>query len=84
MIASLDSLWYPANSESGTSWFGVGPPFVLGVGFIVVGVVLMLVSSVYYKPFFSRRRETVETMSETPRATIIDPDSARIEPPTAA
>ena len=37
LIASLDSLWYPANSESGTSWFGVGPPFVLGVGFIVSG-----------------------------------------------
>jgi amino acid transporter len=84
LVASLDSLWYPANSESGTSWFGVGPPFILGVGFIVVGVVLMLVSTGYYKTFFSRRRETVETMTETPRATMIDPESARIEPPPAA
>jgi amino acid transporter len=84
LIASLDSLWYPANSESGTSWFGVGPPFVLGVGFIVAGIVLMLVSSGFYKPFFRRRRETVETMTATPRATIIDPEAARIEPPSAA
>jgi amino acid transporter len=84
LIASLDSLWYPANSESGTSWFGVGPPFILGVGFIVLGIVLMLISSGYYKAFFSRRRETVETMTATPRATMIDPESARIEPPTAA
>ncbi len=83
LIASLDSLWYPANSSSGTSWFGVGPPFILGVGFILVGVVLMFVSTGYYKTFFSRRRETVETMTETPRATMIDPESARIQPPPA-
>ena len=30
-IGSLDQPWYPANSASGTSWFGVGPPFVLGL-----------------------------------------------------
>jgi amino acid transporter len=84
LIASLDYLWYPANSESGNSWFGIGPPFILGVAFILAGVVLMLVASGYYKTFFSRRRETVETMTETPRATIIDADSARIEPPSAA
>lgn len=84
LIASLDSLWYPANSESGTSWFGVGPPFVLGVAFIGAGVVLMLISSGYYKKFFSRRRETVETMTATPAATMIDAEAVRIRPPTAA
>ncbi len=42
LIASFDSLWYPANSASGTSWFGVGPPFVLGAVFLVLGVVGML------------------------------------------
>ncbi len=64
-IASLDSLWYPANSASGTSWFGVGPPFVLGVGFILSGVVVMVVVSLFIKrskPFFSRTMETVDTM----------------------
>ena len=83
LIASLDSLWYPANSESGTSWFGVGPPFVLGVAFILAGVVLMVVAGLHYHEFFSRKRETVETMSETPRATVVG-DSVRIEPPKAA
>ena len=33
--ASLDQLCYPANSASGTSWFGVGPPFIIGLGFIL-------------------------------------------------
>ena len=64
-IASLDSLWYPANSASGTSWFGVGPPFVLGVGFIVAGVAVMFLTSWFLprsKAFFARKRETVETM----------------------
>ncbi len=41
LIGSLDQLWYPANSASGTSWFGVGPPFIIGVGFIVSGVIAM-------------------------------------------
>jgi amino acid transporter len=64
-IASLDSLWYPANSASGTSWFGVGPPFVIGVGFIVSGVVVMFLASWFVqrsKPFFARKMETVEGM----------------------
>ena len=33
----------PANSESGNSWFGLGPPLVIAVFFMVLGVVLMVV-----------------------------------------
>ena len=33
----------PANSESGNSWFGLGPPLVIAVFFLVLGVVLMFV-----------------------------------------
>ncbi len=64
-IASLDSLYYPANSASGTSWFGVGPPFIIGLGFIVAGVIVMLFAWLFVKrskPFFARKMETVETM----------------------
>jgi hypothetical protein len=32
----------PENSESGNSWFGVGPPLILGLGFLGLGVILML------------------------------------------
>ena len=64
-VASLDSLWYPANSASGTSWLGIGPPFILGLAFILSGVVVMFVAQRYLersKPFFARKMETVETM----------------------
>ena len=33
----------PANSYSGQSWLGVGPPLVIGVGILLVGIVVMLV-----------------------------------------
>ena len=64
-IAPLDQLWYPANSASGTSWFGVGPPFVLGVDFILSGVVVVFLARRFArrsKPFFDRKMETVEAM----------------------
>ena len=33
----------PANSESGNSWFGVGPPLLIALFFLALGVVLMVV-----------------------------------------
>jgi amino acid transporter len=63
--ASLDQLFYPANSASGTSWFGVGPPFVIGIAFIVSGVIMMFVAHAFLKRskrFFARKMETVENM----------------------
>ena len=65
LAASFDSLWYPANSASGTSWFGVGPPFVLGAAFLLLGVVGMAFFWAFSKrsrPFFARRMETVDAM----------------------
>ena len=32
----------PANSESGDSWFGLGPPLVIGVGLLLLGIPLMI------------------------------------------
>ena len=40
--ASCVDLSKPENSESGDSWLGVGPPLVIGLGFLLLGVVLML------------------------------------------
>src|SRR4051812_27947792 len=47
----------PENSDSGDSWFGLGPPLVIGVGFLLLGVVLMLVWRAGHEDFFKRRRE---------------------------
>ncbi len=42
LVQSLIDMWDPENSYSG-AWLGVGPPFVIGVGFMVLGVILMVV-----------------------------------------
>jgi amino acid transporter len=47
----------PANSESGESWFGWGPPLVIAIGFLILGVVLMIVQWVANPDFFKRKRE---------------------------
>jgi amino acid transporter len=47
----------PANSESGNSWFGIGPPLVIAVFFLVLGVLLMFVQWRKVPEFFRRRPE---------------------------
>jgi amino acid transporter len=48
----------PANSYTGASWLGVAPPAVIGVGFLVLGFLLLLAWRRHQRePFFLRRRE---------------------------
>jgi len=48
----------PANSYTGSSWFGVAPPAVIGVGFLVLGFLLLVAWRRHQRePFFLRRRE---------------------------
>lgn len=49
----------PANSESGNSWFGVGPPLLIATFFMVLGVLLMVVQWRKVPEFFKRRPEVV-------------------------
>lgn len=42
LVLSVRDMSDPANSYSGQSWLGVGPPLVIGVGIFAAGVVLML------------------------------------------
>ena len=48
----------PENSESGDSWLGVGPPLIIGVGFLLVGVVFMLLWAWAHPEFFRQKPET--------------------------
>lgn len=41
LVASVRDLSDPENSYSQTSWFGLGPPLVIGMGIAIVGIVLM-------------------------------------------
>jgi amino acid transporter len=47
----------PANSESGTSWLGVGPPLMIAIFFLLLGIVLMVVQWQKMPVFFRRRPE---------------------------
>ena len=47
----------PANSESGDSWFGLGPPLVIGVGLLLLGIPFMLAWWRGHPDFFRRRPE---------------------------
>jgi hypothetical protein len=45
----------PANSESGNSWLGVGPPLLIAIFFLLLGVLLMFVQWRALPGFFRRR-----------------------------
>ncbi len=50
----------PANSESGDSWLGLGPPLVIGIGSLLFGALLMLIWRHGNPAFFRRRPETAD------------------------
>jgi amino acid transporter len=58
----------PANSESGDSWFGLGPPFVIGIGSLLVGLVLMFIWERAHPEFFKRKWKTAVPGSLDPAA----------------
>jgi amino acid transporter len=67
-VKSCIDLADPENSESGDSWLGLGPPLVIGVGFLALGVVLMLWWARGNPGFFRRRPEVAEERELEPAA----------------
>jgi amino acid transporter len=60
-IKSVIDLSDPANSESGDSWLGLGPPLVIGIFFLIMGVGLMLWWRLEAgREFWRRRPEVVD------------------------
>ncbi|MFG3160487.1 APC family permease [Streptomyces sp. NPDC048232] len=55
MVESVIDMADPANSYSGVSWLGLGPPLVIGIGITLVGVVVMLVWRFVSPAFWSER-----------------------------
>jgi amino acid transporter len=55
----------PENSESGDSWFGLGPPLVIGVGLLLLGIPLMVAWWARHPEFFRRRLEVAPEEGET-------------------
>ena len=59
LVRSVMDLANPDTSSSGDVWLGVTPALVMGVGFMLVGVILMFVwRFISPGPFFARRLET--------------------------
>jgi amino acid transporter len=56
-VKSCWDLSKPENSESGDSWLGLGPPLIIGLGMLLLGVVLMIVWRAREPEFFRRKPE---------------------------
>ncbi len=60
-VKSLFDWSDPANSYTGASWLGFAPPAIIGVAFLLLGVVLLVAWRFHQKePFFKRRREIAD------------------------
>ena len=70
LVESIRDMSDAANSYSGQTWLGVGPPLVIGIGIFLAGIVLMLVW------------RAVDGRYWTERAGVVDP--ALVHPETRA
>lgn len=59
LVRSALDLADPANSESGDSWLGFGPPLVIAALFMILGICLMIAARVAMPEFFRRKAEVV-------------------------
>ncbi|MFM8889672.1 MAG: hypothetical protein ACKOGM_06830, partial [Solirubrobacterales bacterium] len=69
LVRSVLDLANPDTSSSGEVWLGVTPALVMGVGFMLVGVVAMFIwRAVSPRPYFARKPETVspEALAKAP------------------
>jgi amino acid transporter len=60
LIMSIIDMSDPKNSYTGESWFGMGPPLVIGIVIFVVGLVLMISSRIQNGPYWSEQPSVVD------------------------
>ncbi|MER7764594.1 APC family permease [Streptomyces sp. NPDC097619] len=56
LVESVRDMADPENSYSGVSWFGLGPPLVIGIGIALAGVVVMIFWRLRSGIFWQERR----------------------------
>ncbi|MFT4050067.1 MAG: APC family permease [Solirubrobacterales bacterium] len=59
-VKSAWDLASPANSESGESWFGVGPPLMIVIIFFIIGLLYMFYFAAKNPDFFRRKTEIAD------------------------
>ncbi|MFI8388320.1 APC family permease [Streptomyces sp. NPDC085540] len=60
LVESIGDMSNPENSASGVSWFGLGPPLVIGIGIALVGVAVMCFWRLQDGRFWMERRGVVD------------------------
>ncbi len=55
LVESVGDMADPENSYSGVSWFGLGPPLVIGIAIVAVGIVIMIVWRLMSREFWRER-----------------------------
>jgi hypothetical protein len=60
LVESIGDMADPENSYSGVSWFGLGPPLVIGIGITLAGVILMIVWRLMAPAFWAERPEVAD------------------------
>jgi len=66
LVKSVIDLADPANSTSGSSWLGLGPPLVIGIAFMVLGALLMVWWSRAHPAFFGQKVEVFAAPHSAP------------------
>lgn len=56
LVLSIIEMSDPANSYGGVSWFGLGPPLVIGIFLFAVGIVFMVMSRIWGSPYWREQR----------------------------
>ncbi|MGW9438101.1 APC family permease [Streptomyces sp. NPDC055607] len=56
LVESVADMSDPANSYSGVSWFGLGPPLVIAIGIGVTGLAVMVVRRCFSPEYWAERR----------------------------
>jgi len=55
LVLSVIDMSDAENSYGGESWFGMGPPLVIGIGLAVLGIVFMVASRIAGTHFWTER-----------------------------
>lgn len=69
LVLSVRDMSDAANSYGGESWFGMGPPLVIGIGLFAIGMVFMVASRLAGTPFWSERAGVVDPTLAPSRGT---------------
>ncbi|QES46810.1 amino acid transporter [Streptomyces venezuelae] len=60
LVESVADMSDPANSYSGVSWFGLGPPLVIGICIVLIGVAVMVFWRLRSGVFWQERRSVAD------------------------